>query len=111
MKNMLIDISGKIDNSYIEPIVKIKRTADALNIPFFIIGAFARDIIMEYFYHIKAPRMTMDIDLGIRVSSWNQFNQLINKLESSENFKKTKEKQRIIYKDRMVDLVPFGGIA
>lgn len=108
---MLIDISGKIDKSYIEPIVKIKSSADALNIPFFIIGAFARDIIMEYFHHIKAPRMTMDIDLGVRVSSWNQFNQLINKLESSENFKKTKEKQRIIYKDRIIDLVPFGGIS
>jgi len=47
MKNILIDISGKIDDSYIEPIIEIKNSAEALNIQFFVIGAFARDIIME----------------------------------------------------------------
>ena len=65
MKDILIDISGKLDNSYIAAIKEIKKIADSLKIPFFIIGALARDIIMEYFYEIKAPRMTMDIDLGI----------------------------------------------
>lgn len=111
MKNILIDISGKIDSSYIAAIEEIKKVADSLKISFFIVGALARDIIMEYFYKIKAPRMTMDIDLGIRVSSWNQFDQLINTLELSGEFKKLKEKHRVIYKDVMVDIVPFGGIS
>jgi predicted nucleotidyltransferase len=111
MKNILIDISGKIDNSYILAIKDIKKVADYLKISFFIIGAFARDIIMEYFYEIKAPRMTMDIDLGIKVSSWNKFDKLINALEMSGEFKKLKEKHRILYNDIMVDIVPFGGIS
>ena len=111
MKNILIDISGKIDSSYIAAIEEIKKVADSLKISFFIVGALARDIIMEYFYKIKAPRMTMDIDLGIRVSSWNQFDQLINTLVLSGEFKKLKEKHRVIYKDVMVDIVPFGGIS
>lgn len=111
MRNILIDISGKIDNTYINPIIEIKNVADALHIPFFIIGAFARDIIMEYFHKIKAPRITMDIDFGIRVSNWNQFDQLITKLELSRKFKKTKEKQRIIYEDILIDIVPFGNIS
>lgn len=63
MKDILIDISGKLDNSYISAIKEIKKVTDSLKISFFIVGAFARDIIMEYFYGIKAPRMTMDIDL------------------------------------------------
>jgi predicted nucleotidyltransferase len=71
MKNILIDISGKLDSSYIDAIIEIKKVADSLKISFFIIGAFARDIIMEYFYKIKVPRKTMDIDFGIRVSSWS----------------------------------------
>lgn len=111
MKNISIDISGKIDNTYINPLIEIKNIADALNIPFFIIGAFARDIIMEHFHKIKAPRMTMDIDLGIRVSNWNQFDKLINNLELSGKFKKTKEKQTITYKDISIDIVPFGSIS
>jgi len=111
MKDILIDISGKLDNSYIAAIKEIKKITDSLKIPFFIVGALARDIIMEYFYEIKAPRMTMDIDLGIRVSSWNQFDQLINTLELSGDFKKLKERHRVIYKDIIIDIVPFGSIS
>jgi len=111
MKNILIDISGKIDSSYISTIKEIKKVTDSLNISFFIVGALARDIIMEYFYEIKTPRITMDIDLGIKVSSWNRFEKLINTLEKSRNFKKLKEKHRILYNNIIIDIVPFGGIS
>ena len=111
MKNILIDISGKINSSYILVIKEIKKVADSQKIPFFIIGALARDIIMEYFYEIKAPRMTMDIDLGIKVSSWNKFEKLIDTLQKSGKFKRLKEKHRILYSDIMVDIVPFGGLS
>jgi predicted nucleotidyltransferase len=111
MKNILIDISGKLDNSYIDVIKEIKKIADSLRIPFFIIGALARDIIMEYFYKIKAPRMTMDIDLGIKISSWEQFEELINKIELTSKFKKLQEKHRVIYNNIMIDIIPFGGVS
>ncbi len=111
MKDILIDISGKLDNSYIAAIKEIKKIADSLKISFFIIGALARDIIMEYFYEIKAPRMTMDIDLGIKISSWKQFDKLINTLEKSGEFKKLKEKRRVLYNDILIDIVPFGDIS
>jgi len=111
MKNILIDISGKIDSSYISAIKEIKKVADSQEISFFIIGALARDIIMEYFYEIKAPRRTMDIDLGIKVSSWDKFNKLINTLEKSGEFKRLKEKHRILYNDIIIDIVPFGDIS
>lgn len=111
MKNILIDISGKLDSSYIATIKEIKKVADSLKIFFFIIGALARDIIMEYFYEIKAPRMTMDIDLGIKISRWKQFDKLINTLEKSGEFKKLKEKRRVLYNDILIDIVPFGDIS
>ena len=111
MKDILIDISGKLDSSYITAIKEIKKVADYLKISFFIIGALARDIIMEYFYEIKAPRMTMDIDLGIKISRWKQFDKLINTLEKSGEFKKIKEKRRVLYNDILIDIVPFGDIS
>ena len=111
MKNILIDISGEIDSSYISAIKEIKKVADLQRISFFIIGALARDIIMEYFYKIKAPRMTMDIDLGIKVPSWYKFNKLINALEKSGKFKKLKEKHRVLYDDIIIDIIPFGDIS
>lgn len=111
MKNILINISGKIDSSYISAVKEIKKVADSLKISFFIIGAFARDIIMEHFYEIKATRMTMDIDLGIKVSSWNKFYKLINTLEKSGKFRKSKEKHRVLYDDIIIDIIPFGGVS
>jgi len=106
-----MDISGKLDNSYIDVIKEIKKIAGSLGIPFFIIGALARDIIMEYFYKIKAPRMTSDIDLGIKVSNWEQFEELINKIKLTNKFNKLQEKHRVIYNNIMIDIVPFGGIS
>jgi len=111
MKNILIDISEKIETIYIAPIKEIKKVADSLKIPFFIIGAFARDMILEYFHNIKAPRMTMDIDLGISVSDWGQFDRLIYNLELTGKFKKSEEKHRIIYDNIFIDIIPFGKIS
>lgn len=111
MKNISIDTSGKIDSSYIYAIKEIKKITDSQKIPFFIIGAFARDIIMEYCYGIKAPRRTMDIDLGIQVSNWDKFNKLTDSLKKSGKFETLNEKQRIIYKDIIIDIIPFGDIS
>ena len=67
MSNTSFNISGKIETSYIDALLAIKKIADHLDIPFFIVGATARDILLEHFHNIKAPRMTMDIDLGVRI--------------------------------------------
>lgn len=50
MKNIYLNISGKIELSYIKAISEIKIVTEALKIPFFIIGASARDFIFEYCY-------------------------------------------------------------
>ncbi|GAG59285.1 unnamed protein product, partial [marine sediment metagenome] len=109
--DILIFISGSLIIHILLQIKEIKKIADSLKISFFIIGALARDIIMEYFYEIKAPRMTMDIDLGIKISRWKQFDKLINTLEKSGEFKKLKEKRRVLYNDILIDIVPFGDIS
>lgn len=111
MKNLLIDISGKLSKSYIDAITEIKKIADLLGIPFFIIGALARDLILEYFYGIKSPRMTMDIDLGVKVLSWQHYNDLVNALVESGKFKEQKENHRLQYNDVFIDIIPFGKIS
>lgn len=67
MSNISFDISGKIETSYIDALLAIKKIADLLDIPFFIVGATARDILLEHFHNIKAPRMTTDIDQGYMI--------------------------------------------
>lgn len=111
MNNILLDISGKINASYINAITQIKNISDSIGIPFFIVGASARDFILEYFYGIKVPRVTTDIDLGMKVVSWEQLNELMNALIKSGKFKETREKQRISYDDVLIDIIPFGDIS
>lgn len=111
MSNISFDISGKIDRSYIAALNEIKTVAESLGIPFFIIGALARDFIIEHCYNIKAPRITNDIDLGIKVEGWEQFNNLIDVLIKTGRFEKTRDKQRIRFNDVLIDILPFGQVS
>jgi len=49
-----------IDKYRLEIIESIKAAADQLSIPFFIVGATARDIILEFIYNKKVFRATSD---------------------------------------------------
>jgi len=43
----------------------IHQSFSELKIPYIIIGAQARDLLMEYCYNISSPRATLDTDLGM----------------------------------------------
>ena len=82
MSKISFDLSGKIDRPTINALSALKCESDALNIPFFIVGATARDLILKYGYGVEPLRMTRDIDLGVRVADWEQFNRLTDALIS-----------------------------
>ncbi len=111
MSNISFDISGKLETSYIDALLAMKEIADHLNIPFFFVGATARDILLEHFHNIRAPRMTTDIDLGVRVPDWGKFKALTDNMLAGDKFTKAKENQRYIYNDILIDIVPFGDIS
>jgi predicted nucleotidyltransferase len=111
MKTISFDLSGKIDQQKIEALLIIKIEADILNIPFFVVGAFARDIILKHCYDINPRRMTGDIDLGINLADWTQFDKLIDSLITTGKFSRTKAPQRYIFDSTLIDIVPFGAIA
>jgi predicted nucleotidyltransferase len=110
MSNISFDLSGKIDNQTVEALAMVKRIADSLSIPFFVVGASARDFILKYCYGIEPPRMTRDIDLGVEVASWEQFNQLKEALIATGKFSPTAEQQRLSFDSVLIDIVPFGAI-
>ena len=76
-----------------------------------IVGAAARDIILKHCYGIEPKRMTTDVDIGVSVASWEQFNQLINSLLASGKFSPTSERQRFRFGTLLIDIVPFGAVA
>ena len=54
-----------------------------------VIGATARDLILERGYNIPTTRATIDIDLGIEVEDWNQFKKLKDMLLATGRFTDT----------------------
>lgn len=112
MTSTLLNLSGKLPPITEDIIREIANAAVRQGIPFFIVGAFARDLILQFAYNIQTHRATNDIDFGIRVERWEQLEGLISALIGSGNFRKdSRQKQRLIYKESVpVDIVPFGQI-
>ena len=112
MSNISIDISDKIDPERVAVLRSIKDVAEALNIPFFVVGAFAREVIFEYIHQIPSPRITEDIDIGVEVASWEEFQVLKTTLLERKILTETKTHHRFVAKESfiIVDILPYGGI-
>jgi predicted nucleotidyltransferase len=112
MKESLFDLSGKIDGFTVGLFETIAEVADFLNVPFFVVGASARDIILTHAHAIETGRATQDIDLGVQVSDWDTYEQLRNALIGTGKFgRDEKQAQRLLYKEFPIDIIPFGAIA
>jgi predicted nucleotidyltransferase len=83
-----------------------------MSIPFLIVGATARDILLEVHYGIGSKRATVDIDIAVLIENWDQFKQLKDALTGATDFTPTRDIHRLLFKNRLpVDIVPFGGVA
>jgi predicted nucleotidyltransferase len=111
MNNILFNLSGKIEKPIVEALYTLKNVADSLNIPFFVVGASARDIILKHCYGIEPSRKTGDIDLGVEVANWEQFKELTESLIATGRFLPNREKQRFRCGTIFIDILPFGPIA
>ena len=108
----MFDLSGKIDRQTVDALSALKRIADSVEISFFLVGASARDYILKYCYGIEPHRMTADIDLGVEVASWEQFNKLKETMKATGKFIPDEmEPQRLHFDSILIDIVPFGPIA
>ena len=111
MTENLLELSGKIDSLWVNVFQSIHETANKLQIPFFVVGATARDIILEYGFGVKPSRATNDVDLGVSIADWKTYEQLMNGLISSGRFAATKQHRLIFEGTLPVDIIPFGLIA
>ncbi len=81
------------------------------DISFFVIGATARDIIMEL-HDESSGRLTHDLDIAITINDWEQYKNVEEGITQLPNFTKDpNQKQRFQYLGKFdLDIVPFGNI-
>jgi predicted nucleotidyltransferase len=72
----LLDLSAKIDPRSVALFAAVSEAAGSLGLPFFVVGATARDMIFELGHGFPSKRGTLDRDFGVRVSSWAEFEKL-----------------------------------
>ena len=105
--------SRPIDPAIVVVLRAVHATAVAQRLEFFVAGALARDIWLDYIYGVPAARLTRDIDIGIHVSSWAEFHALRARLIADAGFVPDVHR---IHRLRMassgvpLDIVPFGGV-
>lgn len=109
MSNISYDLSEKIDKQSIKALLTLQSAANSLNLPMFLIGALARDLLLEHCHNIKSLRKTTDVDIGVKVANWSDFNQLIEILNKETTFSPDQIKPHRFYLHSMpIDIVPFG---
>ena len=75
MMNILLNLSGKLDPSLVKMLRVVDQAAATLSIRFFVVGAMARSIVLEYCYGLRPGRATRDLDIGVEVAGWEEFQQ------------------------------------
>lgn len=106
--------SNNLNNSLLKDLLKeLNSFFTSINVDFYVIGATARDIILSNLYGLIPERKTVDLDIAIAISDWDQFHFVENNLSKKEGFEKSRiQKQRFIYQDiYIIDIVPFGDVA
>ncbi len=85
-------------------------------LPYFIAGAAARDLILLHVHGCRTRRATRDVDFGVAVSSWADFERLKEGLVEHHAFAPGNAKHALTYCPADgahpigIDIIPYGGV-
>lgn len=76
MTSTSLNIAGKVDTVTVEVLEFVEQIANGLNLPYVVIGATARDLVLHHHYGAKVQRATQDVDFAIQVQNWSVFEEM-----------------------------------
>lgn len=111
MTAISLDLSKQTELRWLSGLVRLVGAA-ADDLPYFITGATARDLILQYGYGIDAARKTHDVDFAFMVEAWPAFEALRSRLLATGKFAAAPGNAHRLQFDTgmVVDLIPFGAI-
>lgn len=105
-----MDLSENTDLRWLSGLIgdmrSIARGRDLL-----MVGAMARDLLLQYGGGVQIRRATTDVDLAFAVASWDEFGAFRNALLSSGLFNESRHEHKLLHKGTLeIDLIPYGGV-
>lgn len=110
-------LNSAVDLSVVRVLRVLDPIARSSRCEYFLAGATARDLILVNVHGLRPGRATRDIDFGIAVESWAQFELLKERLLATSDFSASRAQQRLTFAvsnegiSIPVDLIPFRGVA
>lgn len=116
MNNTSINLFGKLPKGLIALYRDVISVSDRLNIKVLIVGAMARDLVLVHGYGARLERGTRDVDFGISVATWEEFEALKAELIKIGFSESPPTQHRLARHDSEglpwdIDIIPFGDIA
>lgn len=110
---MILNISSdRIANPLLIDLLRqLSRTFSKIGSEFFVIGATARDFMLEILADTSAKRKTKDLDVAIAVADWERYNEICQSLIADGFVKSVNQAQRFYFHEYEVDIVPYGAVA
>lgn len=110
MTNTLLNIAGKVDPRTVAVLAAVAPVLAELGLPYVVVGATARDLVLHYAHGARIQRATQDVDFAIELADWAAFETLKGRL-CDQGFSATSAPHRLLGPDNtIVDIVPFGEI-
>jgi predicted nucleotidyltransferase len=112
-----VDKSRPVDPMMLHILSVMNRVAAELELPYIVVGATARDLLIFHVFGIPVTRATADVDFAVAMDSWERFSELRAALLASDHFREGEMEHRVYLKapsltdEIPVDLIPFGGVA
>ena len=106
-------MSGKLPPDEVAVFRLINEITTREHVQFFVVEAKARDLVLLYAYGIPQQRATNDIDFGLLMSGWDEFDRLKRALLATGKFSAHPRMEHRLLSDEfsaIIDLVPFGEI-
>jgi len=107
----LLDFSNKAELSFLSALASAYASL-AADVPYYLAGATARDLLLQHAHDINPGRDTRDLDLAIMVQDWETFASLRSRLLDGGRFAPRSEAVHELWFDGLyeVDLIPFGAV-
>lgn len=102
----------QVEENFFEMLASFSEAAEAENVPWLIVGATARALLLEKIFGWPKGIATEDTDFAVQVNNWAHYDALCSRLSQQGVFKPLQHptKRFASAHDLLVDLIPYGGV-